>query len=169
MHFHGLQKQQRPSNIVMVDPNKIKAIKEWKVPTTIKQLRGFLGLTGYYRKFVKNYGRIAAPLTTLLKKDAFSWTPEATKAFEHLKEAMCLAPVLVMPDFTKTFIMECDASGNGIGVVLMQEERCIAFESRMIEGKYLHKAIYDKEMLAILHALKKWRPYLIRRNFLGWP
>ena len=76
---------------VKVDPNKIKAIKKWKVPTTIKQLRGFLGLTGYYHKFFKNYGRIEVPLTTLLKKEAFSWTPEETKAFEHLKEAMCLA------------------------------------------------------------------------------
>ena len=94
---------------VKVDPNKIKAIKEWKVPTTIKQLRGFLGLTRYYRNFVKNYGRIAAPLTKLLKKDAFSWTPKVTKAFEHLKEEMCLAPVLAMLGFTKTFIMECDA------------------------------------------------------------
>ena len=73
---------------VKVDPNKIKAIKEWKVPTTIKHLQGFLGLTRYYRKFVKNYGRIVAPLTTLFKKDAFSWNLEATKAFEHLKEAM---------------------------------------------------------------------------------
>ena len=90
-----------------VDPNKIKAIKEWKVPTTIKQMRRFLGLTGYYHKFVKNYGRIATPLTTLLKKYAFSWTPEATKTFEHLKEAMCLALVLTTPDFTKTFIVEC--------------------------------------------------------------
>ena len=89
---------------VKVDPNKIKAIKEWKVPTTIKQVRGFLGLTRYHRKFVKNYGRISTPLTTLFKKDTFSWTPEATKSFEHLKEAMCLAPVLATPDFTKTFI-----------------------------------------------------------------
>ena len=86
---------------VNVDPNKIKAIKEWKVPTTIQQLRGFLRLTGYYWKFDKNYGRIATPLTTLLKKDAFSCTPEATKAFEHLKEAMFLAPVLATPNFTK--------------------------------------------------------------------
>eukprot|EP00253_Pinus_taeda_P002881 PITA_02881 len=97
---------------VKVDPRKIKSIKEWKIATSIKHLRGFLGLTGYYRKFVKNYGRIATPLTTLLKKDEFSWTPEATKACEHLKEVMCQAPVLATPDFTKTFIVECDASGN---------------------------------------------------------
>ena len=141
-----------------VNPRKIKAIKEWKIPTSIKHLRGFLGLTGYYLKFVKNYGRIAAPLTTLLKKDAFSWTLEATKAFEHLKEAMCQAPVLATPDFTKTFIVECDASGNGIGVVLMQDERPISFESRPIKGKFLSKAIYEKEMLAILMHLRNGDP-----------
>jgi hypothetical protein len=150
---------------VKVDPNKIKAMMDWPIPKTLKNLRGFLGLTGYYHKFVRNYGRIAAPLTTLTKKDAFSWTPEATKAFEQLKEVMCKAPVLTTPDFTKTFIVECDASGNGIGVVLMQEGRPLDFESRPLKGKDLHKPIYEKEMMAILHALKKWCPYLIGRHF----
>ena len=100
---------------VKVDPSKIKTIKEWKIPTSIKHLRGFLELTGYYHKFVNNYGRIATPLTTLLKKDAFSWTLER---LEHLKEAMCQPPARATLDFTKTFIVEFDASRNGIGVVL---------------------------------------------------
>jgi hypothetical protein len=121
----------------------------------LKNLRGFLGLIGYYYKFVQNYGRIATPLMTLSKKDAFSWTPEATKSFEKLKEVMCKAPVLTTPDFTKTFIVECVASRNGIGVVLMQEGRPVAFESRPLKGKDLHKPIYEKEMMEILHALKK--------------
>jgi hypothetical protein len=131
----------------------------------LKNLRGFLGLTGYDRKFVWHYGRIAAPLTTLTNKDSFSSTPQATKDFEQLKEVMCKALVLTTPDFKKTFIVECDASGNGIGVVLMQEGRPLDFESQPLKGKDLHKPIYEKEMMAILHALKKWRHYLIGRHF----
>ena len=114
---------------VKVDPNKIKAIMEWPIPKTIK-LRGFLGLTRYYRRFVKNYGHIAAPLTALLKKDYFQWNESANVSFEQLKKAMCTTLVLATPNFTKEFIVECDASGNGIGAVVMQEGQPIAFESR---------------------------------------
>lgn len=112
-----------------------------------------------------NYGRITTPLTTLLKKYAFCWTLETPKNFKHIKEEMCQASALATPDFTKTFIVECDASGNGICVVLIEEGRPIAIESHPIKGKYLHKAIYEKEMLGILHAPKKWRPYLMGRHF----
>ena len=122
---------------VKVYPNKIKYIKEWKTPKTLKHLKVFLRLTGYYCKIVRNYGIITMPLTTLLKKDSFSLTPKATKAFEHLKEEMCQALVLATPEFTKNFIVECDASRNGIHVVLMKEGRPISFESHPIKGKYL--------------------------------
>jgi hypothetical protein len=121
----------------------------------LNNLRGFLGLTGYYHKFVWLYGRIAAPLMTLTKKDAFAWNPKETKSFEQLKEVMCKAPILTTPDFTKTFIVECDGSGNGIVIVVMQEGRPLDFESHPLKGKDLHKPIYEKEMMEILHALKK--------------
>jgi hypothetical protein len=120
---------------VKVDPNKIKAIREWPIPKTLKKLRGFLGFPGYYNKFFKNYGQIKTPLTTLLKKEAFSWTEEATKAFEKIKEAMCTTPILATLDFTKTFILECDALGHGIDVILMQEGRPLSFERIQLKGK----------------------------------
>ena len=112
-------------------------------------------MTRYYRKFVKNYGKITTPLTTLRKKDEISWSPEATKTFEYLKEAMCQEPILAMPNITKTFIVECDASGNGIGVVLMQEERSIAFESHKIK-----ESIYTK----LFMRRKCWQYYMHLRN-----
>ena len=150
---------------VKADPNKIKAIMDCLIPKKLKNLRGFLGLTGYYHKFVKHYGQISTPLTKLLKKEGFSWSAEATQAFQKLKVTVCTTHVLATPDFTKTFIMEGDASRNGIGAVLMQDGRPIAFESCQLKGKNLLKPTYEKEMLAILHAIKKWHPYLIGRHF----
>jgi hypothetical protein len=140
---------------VKLDPNKIKAMREWPIPKTLKKLKGFLELTYYYRNFVKNYGQIATPLTTLLKKEEFYWTQEATKYLEKLKEAMCTNVILVTPNFTKTFIVECDALDHGISAVLIPEGRPLTFERSQIKGKNLLKPIYEKEMLAILHAINK--------------
>jgi hypothetical protein len=128
-------------------------------------LCGFLGLTGYYHKFVKNYGKIAAPLTTLLKKNSFTWTPTVAQAFQTLKMAMCTTPFLALPDVTKTFVLECDASGRGIGVVLMQEGRPLAFTSKQLFERNMGKSIYEKEMLAIMHVVDLWRPYLLGKRF----
>jgi hypothetical protein len=97
---------------VWVDPKKIEAMQDWPHPKTFKNLCGFMGLTGYYRKFAQNYGKISAPLTTLLKNNYFTWTPATDQAFQALKAAMCTTPVLTLPDFTKTFVLECDASGK---------------------------------------------------------
>jgi hypothetical protein len=94
---------------VRVDLKKIEAMQDWPYPKNLKILRGFLGLTGYYHKFVKNYGKIAAPLIALLKKNSFTWTLVVAQAFQTLNMAMCTTPVLALPNFTKTFVLECDA------------------------------------------------------------
>jgi hypothetical protein len=105
---------------VKVDPKKIETMQDCPHPKNLKSLHGFLGLTGYYRKFVKNYGKIAAPLTALLKNNSFTWTLAAAQYFQTLKMAMCTTLVLALPDFTKTFVLECDALGKRIGDFLMQ-------------------------------------------------
>ena len=110
----------------------------------VKQLRGFLGLTGYYRRFVKNYSIIASPLTELLKKEAFHWSESATTSFAALKSAMCSAPVRHLLDFASPFILETDASDLGIGVVLLQNNHPIAYFSKKLGPKHRLASTYHK-------------------------
>lgn len=125
-----------------MDPSKVEAITSWRLPRTIKDLRGFLGLTGYYRKLKQHYGKIVEPLTALLRKDAFQWTVAASIAFQNLKTTITIAPVFVLPNFSITFEVECDASGSGLGAVLMQQKRPIAFFSKALHGKKLLLSTY---------------------------
>jgi hypothetical protein len=120
---------------IKVDPKRIEAMQYWPHPKTLKILRGFLGLTGYYRKFVNNYEKIVAPHTALLKNNSFTWTPTTAQDFQTLKMSMCTTPVLALPDFTKTFVLECDASRKGIGVVLMKEGQPLAFTNKQLSEK----------------------------------
>jgi hypothetical protein len=124
-----------------------------------------LGLTGYYSKFVENYGKIVAPLTRLLKNNSFTWTPIVAQDFQTLNMAMCTTLVLALPDFTNTFVLECDASRKCIGVVLMQEGHPLTFTNKQQSERNLGKSIYEKEILAILHVVDLWRPYLLGQHF----
>ncbi|KAJ3687260.1 hypothetical protein LUZ61_016424 [Rhynchospora tenuis] len=153
-------------NGVATDPKKIEAMCNWPSPRTVKELRGFQGLTGYYRKFVKNYGIIAKPLTDQLKKNSFNWDDKAEKAFNTLKSAMASAPVLAMPDFTQPFVLETDACDKGIGAVLMQNRQPLAYLSKSLGPKSIGLSTYEKEFLALLTAVQKWKHYLIGGQFI---
>ena len=135
---------------VKVDPKKIKSITEWMKPTNISKLRGFLGLTGYYIRFIWNYVHITAPLSNLLKKNDFQWSVEADKCFEALKGIMSSMPLLATPDFSKPFVIECDTLGYGLGAILIQDEHSISFENMKLNNREQLKSIYDKEMLVIM-------------------
>ncbi|MCU5933464.1 hypothetical protein H3U10_19950, partial [Clostridioides difficile] len=147
---------------VAVDPSNVESVTKWTPPKTVSQIRSFLGLAGYYRRFIENFSRIARPMTQLLKKDEkFKWTAECDKSFEELKRKLVTAPVLILPDQTKDFQVYCDASRHGLGCVLMQEGRVVAYASRQLrphEGNY---PTHDLELEAVVHALKIWRHYLI--------
>jgi hypothetical protein len=152
---------------VATDPVKIWAVKEWPVPKNVKALRGFLGLAGYYSRFIKHFGVISRPLTRLLKKGVqFVCTVEVQQAFELVQQALITAPVLALPDFAKQFIIEIDACNMGIGVVLMQEGHPIAYLSQGLNCLNQGCPTYEKECLAILLAVDKWRSYLQHREFV---
>ncbi|WVZ93891.1 hypothetical protein U9M48_039843 [Paspalum notatum var. saurae] len=138
---------------IMVDPSKISSVMDWKVPEVVKEVRGFLGLAGYYRRFIESFSKIAKPMTSLLEKGVpFIWTKERQAAFDELKKRLTTAPVLTLPDLTKSFTVYCDASKEGLGCVLMQEGKL-----RKHEVNY---PTHDLELAAVVHALKIWRHYL---------
>lgn len=131
---------------VAMDDTKVQAVRDWPCPRTVRALRGFLGLAGYYRRFIQSYGEIAAPLTKLLKKEGFLWPLEAQAAFDALKTALTTAPILALPDFNAPFVVECNASGTGIGVVLHQGNGPIAFFSRAVPARHQDLAAYECEL-----------------------
>jgi hypothetical protein len=146
---------------VATDPIKVQVIVDRPVPALVKELRSFLGLAGYYRKFVKHFGIIARPLTDLLKKNMmFVWTTKHDTAFATLKKAMSSAPVLSIPDFSQPFAIETDASATGVGAVLLQNGHPLAFISKSLGPKNKGLSTYEKEYLAILVAVDQWRHYL---------
>ncbi|KAF7812105.1 Transposon Ty3-G Gag-Pol polyprotein [Senna tora] len=138
---------------------------EWPTPTNVKQLRGFLGLTGYYRKFEKGYATIAHPLTELFKKNQFAWHNAADEAFKELKKQMTLTPVLALPNFQQPFVVETDASNTGIGVVLSQNGHPLPYFSKKLTKRLSLSSAYVKELYAITQAVMKWRHYLLGRKF----
>jgi hypothetical protein len=141
---------------VATEPTKVSAVSAWPLPKTVKQLKGFLGLTGYYRRFIQNYGVICRPLTQLLKKETkFHWGAQEQQAFEALKAALVQALVLALPDFTKTFIVKTDASDLRMGAVLMQDGHPISYLSKSFCDKNKGLSTYEKECMAILLAVER--------------
>lgn len=153
------------------NPNKIKAIKDWPIPKNQKELRGFLGIMGYYRRFIRDFAKIVKPLTIQLKKDQqITHTPDFVDTINKCKNILSSSDILSYPDFSQNFILTTDASNYCLGAVLSQKiknvERPIAFASRTLQKNEINYSTTEKEMLAIIWATKYFRPYLYGRRFL---
>ncbi|KAL2235471.1 UNVERIFIED_CONTAM: Transposon Tf2-12 polyprotein [Sesamum indicum] len=152
---------------IRMDPKKVQAIEEWRPPSDVHDLRSFLGLANYYRRFVKDYSAIARPLTNLLKMtETWNWTPQCQVAFDDLKRAMVTDPVLALPDMSKPFLVETDASDFALGGVLMQDGHPVAFESRKLKDAERRYSVHEKELLAVVHYVRLWRHYLLGSPFV---
>jgi len=151
---------------IAVDPAKIETVVKWERPQTVSEVRSFLGLAGYYRRFVEGFSKMVSPLTQLTRKDqSFSWTDECEVCFEDMKRRLTTAPILTIPDMTKTFEVYCDASYQGLGCVLMQDKRPVAYASRQLKVHEKNYLTNDLELAVVVFALKTWRHYLYGVQF----
>ncbi|GJY69600.1 putative reverse transcriptase domain-containing protein [Tanacetum coccineum] len=149
------------SSGIRVDPTKIEVVKNWVSPTTPSEIRQFLGLAGYYRRFIEGFSKIAKPMTELTQKDRkFDWGEEQETAFQLLKQKLCAAPILALPKGSDDFVVYCDASIKGLGAVLMQRMKVIAYASRQLKIHEKNYTTHDLELGAVVFALKIWRHYL---------
>ena len=145
-----------------MDPKKVSDVLSWNLPQDVSEVRSFLGMAGYYRRFIEGFSKIAKPMTSLLEKNAkFVWIEQCQASFEELKKRLTTTPVLVLPDLNKSFSIYCDASRLGLGCVLMQEGRVVAYSSRQLKKHELNYPTHDLKLAAVVHALKIWRHYLV--------
>jgi hypothetical protein len=148
-----------------MDPSKVKDVLSWKTPQNVSDIRSFLGLEGYYRRFIEGFSKISKPMTELLVKgNTFEWTPRRETSFQELKKRLTMAPVLTIPDMERPFLIYCDASSQGLGCVLMQDGHVVAYASwqlRKHEEKY---PTHDLELAVVVDALKIWRHYIIDKR-----
>jgi hypothetical protein len=152
---------------VATDPQKVAPVSNWASPTSTKELRDFLGLAGYYRKFVWHFGILTKPLTELLKKNSlFHWTPAHEQSFQALKQALSSSPVLSLPDFFKPFNIETNASAHGIGAIWTQDGHPLAYMSKALGPRSRGLSTYEKEYLAVIMVVQQWRLYLRVAEFV---
>jgi len=146
---------------VFVDPQKVEAVLKWERPTSVTEIRSFLGLAGYYRRFIEGFSLIATPLTQLTRKNKkWVWLEECEKSFQELKRRLTTAPVLALPLGTEGFVVYSDASGKGLGCVLMQHGKVIAYASRQLKTHEVNYPVHNLELATVVFALRIWRHYL---------
>jgi hypothetical protein len=142
------------------DSGKVREVLDWELPRTVHQVHNFLGMAGYYRRFILNFSKFSKPITDLLKKEEkFVWNAERDEAFQTLKKLLTTSPVLAQPDITKSFDVYCDAFGTGLGCVLMQEGHVIAYSSCQLRPYEAHYPTHDLELVVVVQALCTWQHY----------
>nr|KYP40343.1 Retrovirus-related Pol polyprotein from transposon 17.6 [Cajanus cajan]KYP40348.1 Retrovirus-related Pol polyprotein from transposon 17.6 [Cajanus cajan]KYP40354.1 Retrovirus-related Pol polyprotein from transposon 17.6 [Cajanus cajan]KYP40358.1 Retrovirus-related Pol polyprotein from transposon 17.6 [Cajanus cajan] len=151
---------------IAVDPTKVESVLQWERPRTVTDIRSFVGLAGYYRRFIEGFSKIVAPLTQLTRKEQpFIWTDACERSFDELKRRLTTSPMLVLPDSSEPFDVYCDASHQGLGCVLMQNRRVVAYALRQLKTHESNYPIHDLELAVVVFALKIWRHYLYGARF----